>query len=66
MRGSTHNVSSCVRCVAGTSPAHEGDAAMKSRAERQIEATDRRIDALVYELYDLTEDEIQIVEEAVG
>jgi type II restriction/modification system DNA methylase subunit YeeA len=39
---------------------------MKSRAERQIEATDRRIDALVYELYDLTEDEIQIVEEAVG
>jgi hypothetical protein len=39
---------------------------MKSRAERQIEATDRQIDVLMYELYDLTEDEIQIVEEAVG
>lgn len=30
--------------------------------QRQIEATDRQIDALVYELYDLTEDEIRIVE----
>ena len=29
---------------------------------RQIEATDRQIDALVYELYDLTEEEIGIVE----
>jgi hypothetical protein len=29
---------------------------------RQIEATDRQIDALVYELYGLTEDEIGIVE----
>jgi type II restriction/modification system DNA methylase subunit YeeA len=29
-------------------------------------ATDRQIDALVYELYDLTEDEIAIVEEATG
>jgi hypothetical protein len=32
--------------------------------QRQIEATDRQIDALVYELYGLTEEEIQIVEEA--
>jgi cell division protein FtsL len=31
---------------------------------RQIEATDRQIDRLVYELYELTEDEIGIVEEA--
>jgi phosphate uptake regulator len=31
---------------------------------RQIEATDRQIDRLVYELYDLTEEEIGIVEEA--
>ena len=31
---------------------------------RQIEATDRQIDALVYELYDLTEDEIAVVEKA--
>jgi hypothetical protein len=32
--------------------------------QRQIEATDRQIDALVYELYELTDEEIQIVEEA--
>ena len=31
--------------------------------QRQIEATDRQIDALVYELYGLTEEEIAIVEE---
>jgi hypothetical protein len=30
--------------------------------QRQIEATDRQIDALVYELYGLTEEEIEIVE----
>jgi len=30
---------------------------------RQIEATDRQIDELVYELYGLTEEEIKIVEE---
>jgi len=30
--------------------------------ERQIEATDRQIDALVYELYGLTEEEIAIVD----
>ncbi|OQX03493.1 MAG: hypothetical protein BWK80_55540 [Desulfobacteraceae bacterium IS3] len=29
---------------------------------RQIEATDRQIDQLVYKLYDLTEEEIKIVE----
>lgn len=33
---------------------------------RQIEATDRQIDALVYELYGLTEDEIAIVEAAAA
>jgi len=37
----------------------------KNLIERQIEATDRQIDALVYELYELTEDEIQIVERTV-
>ena len=31
---------------------------------RQIDATNRRIDQLVYELYGLTDDEIHIVEEA--
>ncbi|HET7273339.1 MAG TPA: hypothetical protein VFI90_19890 [Rubrobacter sp.] len=30
----------------------------------QIEATDRQIDRLVYELYGLTDEEIRIVEEA--
>jgi hypothetical protein len=30
--------------------------------QRQIEATDRQIDALVYKLYGLTEEEIRIVE----
>jgi hypothetical protein len=30
--------------------------------ERQIAATDKQIDQLVYELYGLTEDEIKIVE----
>lgn len=30
--------------------------------QRQIEATDAAIDALVYELYRLTEEEIKIVE----
>lgn len=33
---------------------------------RQIAATDREIDALVYELYGLTDDEIRIVEEATA
>lgn len=32
--------------------------------QRQIDATDRQIDKLVYELYALTDDEIRIVEEA--
>lgn len=34
----------------------------KNLVERQIEATDKQIDALVYELYGLTEEEISIVE----
>jgi ribosomal protein L31E len=37
----------------------------KNLIERQIEATDRQINALVYELYELTEEEIQIVERTV-
>jgi type I restriction-modification system DNA methylase subunit len=32
--------------------------------QRQIDATDKQIDVLVYELYDLSEDEIKIVEES--
>ena len=34
----------------------------KTLLSRQIEATDAAIDALVYELYGLTEEEIAIVE----
>ena len=36
----------------------------KQLYQRQIETTDRQIDQLVYELYELTPEEIQIVEEA--
>ena len=34
----------------------------KTVIQRQIDATDKNIDKLVYELYDLTEEEIKIVE----
>ncbi len=34
----------------------------KTALQRQIEATDKQIDQLVYQLYDLTEEEIKIVE----
>ena len=34
----------------------------KTALQRRIEATDGQIDALVYELYGLTEEEIKIVE----
>jgi len=34
----------------------------KANWQRQIDATDRQIDQLVYELYGLTEDELAIVE----
>ncbi|MCX5838248.1 MAG: hypothetical protein NTW71_06960 [Deltaproteobacteria bacterium] len=34
----------------------------QTNLQRQIDATDRRIDRLVYDLYDLTEEEIRIVE----
>ena len=36
----------------------------KELLQRQIDATDRQIDRLVYELYGLTEEEIGIVEES--
>ncbi len=48
---------------------HEGLAGARIERERtmighQISATDRQIDRLVYELYGLTEEEIEVVEEA--
>jgi hypothetical protein len=38
----------------------------KESLQRQIDATDRQIDQLVYELYGLTADEIEIVEEGTA
>jgi hypothetical protein len=38
----------------------------KTLLGRQIEATDRQIDRLVYELYGLTDEEVQLVEEATS
>jgi len=38
----------------------------RTAIQRQVDATDRQIDRLVYELYDLTDEEIRIVEEATG
>ena len=34
----------------------------REKVEREIEATDREIDRMVYELYGLTEEEIGVVE----
>ena len=36
----------------------------REQVQREIDATDRQIDQLVYQLYALTDDEIRIVEEA--
>ena len=38
----------------------------KTRFQREIDATDRQIDQLVYELYGLTEKEVKILEKATG
>jgi hypothetical protein len=40
--------------------------ASKTAIERQIAATDKRIDKLVYELYGLTDREVRIVEESTS
>ena len=42
--------------------ASEGTPHVKTVLQRQIEATDRQIDALVYELYGLTAEDITVVE----
>jgi len=47
--------------LAATNTGHE-----KTALQRQIDGTDRQIDQLVYELYGLTDDEIAIVEGAIG
>lgn len=38
----------------------------RDRLQRQTAATDQAIDQLVYELYDLTEEEIALAEDATG
>ncbi|MGV8176070.1 MAG: hypothetical protein ACP5OU_10255 [Methanothrix sp.] len=52
----------CSICT-GLSP-EPGRTHERTLIARRIEATDRQIDALVYELYGLTEEEIGIVEAA--
>jgi hypothetical protein len=47
------------RQLAAAKTAHD-----KTALQRQIAATDRQIDRLVYQLYDLTEEEIKLVEGA--
>ncbi len=48
----------------GTIGRGTGPRATNTSIQRQIDATDRQIDRLVYELQDLTDDEINILEEA--
>jgi len=43
---------------------HSANIASEKTMQRQIDATDRQIDKLVYELYGLTDEEIKIIEEA--
>lgn len=56
------------RLLSGTCIIHHQTARRKSvqktTIQRQIDATNRQIDQLVYELYGLTDAEIRIVEEA--
>ena len=42
------------------------DAAGQERLQRLTDATDKQIDALVYELYGLTPEEVSVVEGAAG
>jgi hypothetical protein len=57
-----------VELVEGMLRLHEksaaGGSAQQSLIQRQIQATDRQIDQLVYELYGLTDEEIAVVETA--
>ena len=38
----------------------------KAVLQGQIDATDRQIDRLVYDLYELTDEEVRVVEQAGG
>ncbi len=70
-RRSENRYGRAVELVEGMLGLHKRLAATKSEHEktmlhRQIAATDRHIDQLVYELYGLTDEEIKIVEEATA
>ena len=52
-----------IRPLTGSEEVHGASQGAKEMLERQIEATDKQIDRLVYELYGLTDEEIGIVEE---
>ena len=62
MTGATGGLSTRVPALAGKLPV----APKKRAGQREIEATDREIDRLVYELYELSDKEIAIVEEATS
>ena len=51
----------CNRQLSTPGPEHD-----RTLLDRRIEATDRQIDRRVYELYDLTEEEIGLVEGESG
>jgi hypothetical protein len=59
MVGMVQEMLSLHKQLAAARTAHE-----QTALRRQIDATDRQIDGLVYELYELTDDEINIVEQA--
>jgi hypothetical protein len=56
-------LSSCGSAPGSYGPSTKAGPADKKLYQRQIEATDAEVHALVYELYGLTEEEIAIVEE---
>jgi hypothetical protein len=54
------------RCWGWSSGGHAAKTDHQRTAlQRQIASTDEEIDRLVYELYDLTDEEIAIVEESI-
>ncbi|MFH1563169.1 MAG: TaqI-like C-terminal specificity domain-containing protein [Nitrospirota bacterium] len=46
-----------------TNPAKQAKACLSEDARRQVKEYERQIDQMVYQLYDLTEDEIKIIEQ---
>ncbi len=67
----TETLSNCAQIVRKRLALAKSLARIKTAHERtaltrQIEATDREIDAIVYELYGLSDQEIRLVEEATA